>query len=108
MVYRSSSLWPGIKQFYSTILHYTSWTVGTSTFIDFWNDKWCSTTSLANITGLSNSASISNTVFQFWTGCDWNIPLFFIVVASFFNQIMVREEQDIPSWILYEFGRFTL
>jgi len=39
MVYRSSSLWPGIKQFYSTILDYTSWTVGTGSFINLWNDK---------------------------------------------------------------------
>ena len=54
MVYRSSSLRPGIKQFYSTILDYTSWIVGTGAFIDFWNDKWCSTTSLANVVGLSN------------------------------------------------------
>jgi len=75
MVYRTSSLWPGIKQFYSTILDYTSWTVGTSTFINFWNDKWCSTTSLANIAGFSDGASISDTDSQFWTSCDWNIPL---------------------------------
>ena len=33
MVYRSSSLWLGIKQFYSIILDYTSWTVGTGSFI---------------------------------------------------------------------------
>jgi len=26
----------------------------------------------------------------------------------FFNHNMVREEQDIPNWILDEFGRFTL
>jgi len=76
MVYRSSSLWPEIKQFYSTILDYTSWTVGTCTFINFWNDKWCSTTSLANIARLSNGASIPDTVSHFWTGCDWNILLF--------------------------------
>jgi len=36
MVYRSSSLWPAIKQFYSTILDNTSWTTGTGTFINFW------------------------------------------------------------------------
>jgi len=30
---QSSSLWPRIKQFYSTILDYTSWTVGTSTLL---------------------------------------------------------------------------
>jgi len=35
MVYKSSSLWPEIKQFYSTILDYTSWTVGTGSFINF-------------------------------------------------------------------------
>jgi len=75
MVYRSSSLWPGIKQLYSTILDYTSWIVGTSSFINFWNDKLCAPTSLANIAGLSNGASIPDTVSQFWTGGDWNIPL---------------------------------
>ena len=26
----------------------------------------------------------------------------------FFNHIMVKEEQDIPNWILDESGRFTL
>jgi len=65
MVYRSSSLWPRIKQFYSTILDYISWIIGTSTFINFWNDKWCSTTSLANIAGLSNGISIPDIVSQF-------------------------------------------
>jgi len=35
MVYRSSSLWPEIKQFYSTIFDYTSWTIGTCSFINF-------------------------------------------------------------------------
>ena len=75
MVYRSSSLWPEIKQFYSTILDNTFWIVSTSTFINSWNKKWCSTTFLENIAGLSDDASIPDTVSQFWTGCDWNIPL---------------------------------
>ena len=75
MVYRSSSLWPGIKQFYFAILDYSSWIVGTGTFINFRNDKCCSTTSLANIAGLSDGASILDTVSQFWTGCDGNILL---------------------------------
>jgi len=35
MIYRSFSLWPRIKQFYSTTLDYTSWTVGTGTLINF-------------------------------------------------------------------------
>jgi len=70
MVYKSSSLWPEIKQFYSTILHYTYWTIGTCSFINFWNDKWCSTTYLANIAGLCDGASISDTISQFWTRCD--------------------------------------
>jgi len=35
MVYRSSSLWPEIKQFYFTILNYISWTVGTCCFMNF-------------------------------------------------------------------------
>jgi len=73
MVYRSSSLWPGIKQFYSTILYYTSWTLGTGYFIHFWNDKWCGITSLANIVVLSDGASIPDIVSQFWTGSDCNI-----------------------------------
>ena len=34
--------------------------------------------------------------------------LIFTADASFFNHIMVREEQDIPNWILDEFGRFSL
>ena len=62
MVYRSSSLWPKIKQFYSTILDYTSWIVGTGSFINLWNDTWYGTSSLANIVGLSNGVSISDTV----------------------------------------------
>jgi len=93
MIYRSSSLWSGIKQFYSTILDYTSWTIGTSSFIKFWNDKWCSTTSLANIAGLSDGVSIPATVSQFWTGCDWNISLSLQHMPHFFNYIMVREDK---------------
>jgi len=85
-VYRSSSLWPGIKQFYSIILDY----------------KWYSNTSLANIAGLSNGASIPDTVSQFWTNCDWNIPLSLQQMPHFFNHIMVRREHDIPNWILPE------
>ena len=75
MVYRSSSLWPGIKQFNYNILDYISWTIGTGSFINFLNYKWCSTASLANIARLSDGVSIPDTISQFWTGCDWNIPL---------------------------------
>jgi len=108
MVYRSSSLWLGIKQFYSTILDYTSWTVGTYSFINFWNDKWCSTTSLENIVGLSDGANIPDTVSQFWKGGDWNIPLFLQQMPHLFSHIMVRVEQNIPNWILDESGHFIL
>jgi len=65
MVYRSSSLWSIIKQFYSTILDYTSWTVSAGSFFNFWNDKWCSITSLANIAGLSDDVSLPDIVSQF-------------------------------------------
>ena len=75
--------------------------------VHFWNDKWCSSTSLANIAGLSDGASISDTVYHFKTGCDWNIPLSLQQMPHFFNHIMVREEQDIPNWILDGFVRFT-
>jgi len=108
MVYRSSSLWYEIKQFYSTILDYTSWTIGTSSFINFWNDKWCATTSLANIAELSNGASIPDTVSQFWTCGDWNIPLSLQQMPHLFSHIMVRAEHDISNWILDESGRLTL
>jgi len=70
MVYRSSSFWPRIKKFYSTILDYTSWTVGRGSFINFWNDKCCDTTFLENIVGLSDGASIPDIISQFWTGGD--------------------------------------
>jgi len=108
MVYRSSSLCPEIKQFYSTILDYTSWTVGICSFINFWNDKWCATTSLANIAGLSNGASILDTISQFWTGSDWNISLSLQQMPRLFSHIMVGVEQNIPNWILDESGRLTL
>jgi len=108
MVYRSSSLWPGIKQFYSTILDYTSWTFGTSSFINLWNDKWCSTTPLAHIAGLSDGISISDIVSQFWTCRDWNIPLSLQQMSHLFSHIMVRADQDVPNLILDESGRFTL
>jgi len=108
MVYRSSSLWPAIRQFYSTILYYTSWIVGTCSFINFWNDKWCGTTSLANIVGLSNNVSIPDTVSQLWTGGDCNIPLSLQQMPHLFSHIMVRAEHDIPNWIVDESGRFTL
>jgi len=96
MVYRSSSLWLAIKQFYSTILYYTFWIVGTGSFINSWNDKWCDTTSLADIVGLSDGVSIPNTVSQFWTGGDWNIPLSLQQMTQL-SHIMVRAEQDIPN-----------
>ena len=108
MVYKSSSIWLKIKKFYSTILDYTSWTFDTCPFINLWNDKWCSTTSLANIAGLSDGVSILDTVSQFWTGCDWNIPLSLQQMPHYFKHITVREEQDIPNWILDESGRFSL
>jgi len=50
--------------FYSTILDYTSWIVGTGSFINFWNDKWYSTTHLAHIAGLFDGISIPDTVSQ--------------------------------------------
>ena len=93
---------------YSTILDYTSSTVGTSSFINFWNDKWCGTTSLANIVGLSDGASIPDTVSHFWTNGDWNISLSLQQMPHLFSHIMVKAEQDIPNWILDESGCFTL
>ena len=108
MVYRSSSLWPGIKHFYSTILDYTSQTVGTNSFINFWNDKWCSTTHLLHIVGLSDGISIPDTVSQFWTNRDWNIPLSLQQMPHLFSHIMVRVDQVVPNWILDKSGRFTL
>jgi len=108
MVYRSSSLWLGIKQFYSTILDYTSWTIATCSFINFWNDNWCSTTSLTHTAGISNGFNIPDTISQFWTGCDWNISLSLQHMPHLFSHIMVRTEHDIPNWILDESGRFTL
>ena len=35
MIYRFSSLWLVIKQFYSIIFDYTSWTIDTCSFINF-------------------------------------------------------------------------
>jgi len=80
-------------------------------FINFWNDKWCSTTSLANIAGLSDGASIPNIISRFWIGCNWNIWNILLSLQQmphFCNHIITREEQDIPNWIVDEFGRFTL
>jgi len=93
---------------YSTILDYTSCVVVTISFINFWNDKWCATTSLVNIAGLSDAASIPDIVSQFWTGGDWNIPLSLRQMPHFFSHIMVGAEQDIPNWILDESGHLTL
>ena len=50
---------------------------------------------LANIVGLSDGASIPDTVSRFWTGCDWNTPLSLQQMPQIFNHIMVRKEQDI-------------
>ena len=100
MVYRSSSMWPiwtEIKQFCDTILDHTSWTVCKGTFINFLNDKWCSTTSLTNIAGLSDGASIPDTVSQFRIGRGWNIPLSFQQMPLLFNHIKVTNEQIIPN-----------
>ena len=108
MVYRSLSLWPRTKHFYSIILDYTSQTVGTSSFINFWNDKRYATTSLTDIVGLSYGASIPYTVSQFWTGGDQNIPLSLQKMPHLFSHIMVGAKQDIPNQILNESGRLTL
>jgi len=35
-------------------------------------------------------------------------PCLYSRCLIFFYHIMVREDQDIPNWILDEFGRFTL
>jgi len=107
-VYRSSSLWHGIKQFYATILDYTSWTVGTGTFINFWNDKWCSSTSLASIAGLYDGANIQIQSLNFGLVVIGIFSCLYSRCLIFFIHIMVREEQDIPNWILDEFGCFTI
>jgi len=39
---------------------------------------------LLHIAGLSDGASIPDTVSQFWTGCDWNIPLSLQQMPNFF------------------------
>jgi len=45
-----------------------------------------------NIAGLFDGAHIPDTVSQFWTGCDWNIPFSLQQIPHLFNHIMVREE----------------
>jgi len=87
MVYKSSYIWYEIKQFYDTILEHTSWTVGTSTFINFWNDKWCFTPSLSIIAGVPNGSRILEIVSQFLTSRDWSIPLSLHYMPHFFEQI---------------------
>ena len=77
-------------------------------FINFWNDKWCGTIFLTNIVGLSNDASIPDTVSQFWTDGDWNISLSLQQMSHLFSHIMVRTEHDIPNGILDESSHFTL
>ena len=47
-------------------------------------------------------------IWMFWTSCDWNIPLSLQHKPHFFIHIKVREEHDIPNWILDESGSFTL
>jgi len=37
-----------------------------------------------------------------------DIPLPLQEMTHFFEHIMIRQEQDIPNWILDESGRFTL
>jgi len=108
MVHRSSSLWHGIKQFYSTILDYTSWTVGASTFINLWNDKWCYTTSLEILQGYMMVLTFRIQSLNFGHVVIGIFPCLYNKCLIFFNHIMVREEQDIPNWILDESGRFAL
>jgi len=93
LAYRSSSIWPGIKQFYDTILQHTSWTVGIGTVTNLWND---------------GSRILMATISQFWNGYDWIIPLPLQQVNHFFEHIMIRQEQDTPNWILEDSGHFTL
>ena len=90
------------------LFDYTYWAVGTGTFINFWNDKWCSTTPLAHIVGLSNGINIPDTISQFWIGCDWNLLLSLEQMPHLFSHIMVTADQDVPNWILDESGRSTL
>jgi len=47
---------------------------------------------------ISYGSSISDTVSQFWTGCDWNIPFSLQEMPHLFSHIMVRAEHDIPNW----------
>ena len=90
MVYRSSSIWPGIKQFYDIILEHTSWIVGTSTSINFLNDKWCSTPSLSIIAGVPDGFRISDTISKFFTSSDCSIPLPLQQMSHFFEHIRIR------------------
>jgi len=78
----------------------------TSSFINFWNDKWCFTTSLTHIAGISDGSSIPNIVSQFWTGCYWNIRFFDHHGAFLFvfyqNGVAVKKHtnlgQVVPTW----------
>jgi len=38
LIFRSSSIWSGIKDFYDVVLENTYWTVGSSANINFWNN----------------------------------------------------------------------
>jgi len=93
MVYKSSSIWLEIKQLYDTILDHTSWIVGTSTFINFWNDIWRSTTSLTNIAVLFGSVSIPYTTLNFGLVVIGIFPYLYNRCLIVFNHIMVRRNK---------------
>jgi len=77
----SSSIWPGINDWYDLILKHTFFTVGRGDNINFWNDLWCSEKCISLLAGVSYAKRIKlkATMTQGWKNSgSWDLSPSFL------------------------------
>lgn len=91
--YFQSSIWPGIKKFYPTVLENGVWNLENGKLIQFWTDRWLSSPiiDLINVQA-PNQQTLEATVADFILDGCWSIPS---VLTSNFPALVQEIKQTI-------------
>jgi len=108
----SSSIWPGINDWYDTILEHTFWIVGRGDNINFWNDLWCYEKCISLLARVSYAKRIKlkATMTQGWKDSDsWDLSPSFLNIQGLHNlcYISLTSWEDTPNWMLEDSGSLT-
>lgn len=90
----SSSIWTGIKHYYSMVLDNSVWNLGFGDSISFWSDKWISGT-IGDIIGLAPNVAknLKARLCDFIIDGSWSIPIdlvaHFLIIKSEVDKVVI-------------------